>query len=276
MKLGALGWIGLIIGGLGGLIGMTVGIMASPVFGSVFALIFIIIFGGVFWSFFFKPMMVRSKLSKTGVPAQARIISVSDTGTTVNNNPQIKLLLEVTPPMGAPYQVETKQLISRLQTSSFQPGTMLPVIIDPNDKNLIEINYDNSSSQSSAYSTGGYNPGGVSQATDRVLTGPLTGMGQAEADAMISQQNQQNITLASYGTETKAIVTKYTWLGIYVNGENPYAEIEVEVLPQSGSPFRSKTQAGISAASVQKYQPGAEIYVKYDPNDQSRIVISHS
>jgi len=276
MKLGVGGWIGLIVGGLGGLIGMTVGIMASPIFGSVFALIFIVVFGGVFWSFLFKPMMVRNKLAKTGVPAQARIVSLSDTGVTINNNPQIKLLLEVTPPMGAPYMVETKMVISRLQTATFQPGTTIPVIVDPNDKNLVEINYDDSSSQSYANSSGGYAPGGVSQATDRVLTGPLTGMSAAEADAMILKQNQQNVTLASYGTETKAIVTKYTWLGIYVNGENPYVEIEVEVLPSSGSPFKAKTQAGIMATSVPKYQPGAEIYVKYDPNDTSKVVISHS
>jgi hypothetical protein len=270
MKLGAGAWIGIIIGGIGGLIGMTVAIMASPMFGSVFALIFIVIFGGVFWSFFFKPMMVRNKLSKTGVPAQARILSLSDTGVTINMNPQIKLLLEVTPPMGAPYQVEMKQVISRLQVSEYQPGTVLPVIVDPNDKNLIEINYDGGAQSS------GYSAGGVAQATDKVMTGPWAGMSREESNALIKSANDANIKLASYGQETKAIVTKYTWLGIYVNGENPYAEIEVEVLPMSGSPFKGKTQALINAASVQKYQPGAEIYVKYDPNDTSKVVITHS
>lgn len=273
MRLGVGGWIGLIVGGLGGLIGMTVGIMASPLFGSIFALFFIVVFGGVFWSFFFKPMMTRNKLSKTGVPAQARILSLSDTGVTINMNPQIKLLLEVTPPMGSTYQVEMKKVISRLDTASYQPGNILSVIVDPNDKNLIEI--ADGSTSAGGYG-GGYAPGGVAQATDKVLTGPLTGMSAAEANAMILKQNDQNVALASYGTETKAIVTKYTWLGIYVNGENPYVEIEVEVLPLSGSPFRAKTQAGIMATSVKKYQPGAEIYVKYDPNDTSKVVISHS
>ena len=129
MRLGIGGWIGLIVGGLGGLIGMTVAIMASPVFGSIFTLFFIVVFGGVFWSFYFKPMMVRNKLSKTGVPAQARILSLSDTGVTVNMNPQIKLLLEVTPPMGSTYQVEMKKVISRLDTASYQPGNILSVII---------------------------------------------------------------------------------------------------------------------------------------------------
>ena len=274
MRLGAGGWIGVIVGGLGGLIGMTVGIIASPVFGSIFALIFIVVFGGVFWSFFFKPMMTRNKLSKTGVPATARIVQLSDTGVTINNNPQIKMLLEVTPPMGQPYMVEMKKVISRLDTYSYQPGMSVSVIVDPNDKNLIEM-AEGSNTPAGGYG-GGYVPGGVAQSTDKVLTGPLTGMSAAEANAMILKQNEQNVTLASYGTETKAIVTKYTWLGIYVNGENPYAEIEVQVMPPYGSSFRAKTQAGIMATSVQKYQPGAEIYVKYDPNDTSKVVISHS
>jgi archaellin len=275
MRMGIGGWIGLIVGGLGGLIGMTVAIMASPVFGSVFALIFIVIFGGMFWSFFFKPMMTRNKLAKTGVPAQARIVSLADTGVTINMNPQIKLTLEVTPPMGAPYMVETKQVISRLDTASYQPGTILPVIVDPNDKNLIEINYD-SSAQTAGYSSGGYAPGGVAQATDKILTGPYAGMSAADANAMIAKNNEENIQLMSYGTESKAIVTKYTWLGVYVNGENPFVEVEVEVMPSSGTPYKAKAQGVVQTASVPKYQPGAEIYIKYDPNNPNKITMFHS
>ncbi len=268
------GWIGLIVGGLGGLIGLTVAIMASPVFGSVFAVIFIVIFGGMFWTLFFKPMMTRNKLAKTGVPASARVVSVSDTGVTVNNNPQIKMVLEVTPPMGAPYMVQMKQIISRLDTFSYQPGITLPVIVDPNNKNLIEINYDSNAQTSNLGS--GYQPGGVAQPTDKIMTGPYAGMSAADANAMIAKNNEENIQLMSYGTESKAIVTKYTWLGVYVNGENPFVEVEVQVMPTTGTPYKGKAMGVIQTASVPKYQPGAEIYVKYDPNNPSKITMYHS
>jgi hypothetical protein len=273
MKLGVGGWIGVIIGGLGGLIGMVVAIMASPVFGSIFTLIFIVIFGGVFWSFFFKPMMVRNKLSKTGVAATARIVSLSDTGVTVNMNPQIKLLLEVTPPMGAPYQVEMKQVISRLDTASYQPGTILSVIVDPNDKNLIEINYDGGGSSSGASS---YGTTGASAPQNSVTTGPWSGMSAAEADKKLIEINAQNVSLMSTGEPAKAIITKYTWLGIYVGEDNPAAQLELEVLPGSGSPFKATTIGILKATSVPKYQPGCEIYVAYDRNDTSKVTVTHS
>ncbi len=274
MKMNAAGWIGVIIGGLGGLIGMTVAIMASPVFGSIFALVFIVVFGGVFWSFFIKPAMVRSKLAKTGVPATAKIVSLADTGVTVNMNPQIKLTLEVTPPMGAPYMVEMKQVISRLDTASYAPGNILSVIVDPNDKNLIELNTDGGGS---SYGGSSYGGGNTVAAQNTVPTGPWAGMGADEANKRLLDLNTQNVALMSSGEPGKAIVLKYTWMGIYVGPENnQVAQLDLEVLPQSGSTFKAQTICVIKATSVSKYQPGAEIFVAYDRNDNSKVTVTHS
>ncbi len=268
MKMNAAGWIGVIVGGLGGLVGMTFAIMASPIFGSIFTLIFIFVFGGVFWSFFIKPAMVRSKLAKTGVPATARIVSLADTGVTVNMNPQIKLTLEVTPPMGAPYMVEMKQVISRLDTASYAPGNVLSVIVDPNDKNLIELNSDGGSSN------GG---GNTTAAQNTVPTGPWQGMSADEADRKLLELNTQNVALMSSGEPGKAIVLKYTWMGIYVGPENnQVAQLDLEVLPQSGSSFKAQTIGVIKASSVSRYQPGCEVYVAYDRNDNSKVTVTHS
>lgn len=73
-----------------------------------------------------------------------------------------------------------------------------------------------------------------------------------------------------------AIIKKYTWLGIYVNGNNPYAEIEVEVLPSDGPAFEAKVKGTTSEQSVPKYQPEQEIFVKYDASDKSKVAIDHS
>ncbi|MBL8017104.1 MAG: hypothetical protein JNK43_07545 [Ignavibacteria bacterium] len=79
-----------------------------------------------------------------------------------------------------------------------------------------------------------------------------------------------------YGTSSKAIVTKYTWLGIYVNGQNPAVELEVQVTPSNIPAFSAKTIGVIMEQSVPKFQPGEEIYVKYDPNMPSKVTIEHS
>ena len=71
------------------------------------------------------------QLQKTGLAAQATILRIWDTGMTVNDDPVVGFLLEVRPPGGAPYQAETKLLVSRLSIPQVQPGAIVPVRYDP-------------------------------------------------------------------------------------------------------------------------------------------------
>ncbi|MFO1518411.1 MAG: hypothetical protein U1F57_01905 [bacterium] len=138
MKLGLGAKIGLVIGLIGGLIGLSVGIWASPMFGIPFAFVFILIFGLTF-GLLFKNMAQSNRLLKTGEPAQATILQLWDTGVTLNQNPQIGLLLEVRPMTRPAYQAQTKMFISRLQTSMFQPGMVLNVRFDPNNPSKVAV-----------------------------------------------------------------------------------------------------------------------------------------
>lgn len=255
MRMSLMGKIGLIIGLLGGLAGITVAVIAAPVMGSIFALIFIVVFGGVYWSIF-RPMMMQNKLLKTGISANAVIKELHDTGVTVNNAPQIKLLLEVFPPTGLPYLVETKMLISRLQTSSFQPGMELAVKIDPDDKDKVVVDLS----------------GGVSYGSDT----SSAGMNQKETEAMLQKINEENLKIMALGESSRAIVTNYKWLGVYVNGNNPLVSLDLEVIPDSRRPFKAQAKGVIAEHSVSKFQAGKEIYVKFDPDDTSKVTVEHS
>jgi hypothetical protein len=68
---------------------------------------------------------------KDGIEAQAKILDVWDTRVTVNDNPQIGLLLEISPPGGSPLQVKLKMVVSRLNAALVQPGIMADVRYDP-------------------------------------------------------------------------------------------------------------------------------------------------
>lgn len=262
---------GMIIGLIGGAIGLVVGFIAvlstKAILPAIIMVVVVGIMGTVFWKVLFGPMMLSRRLAKSGFATTARVVEVHDTGVTVNNAPQVKMLLEVTPPNGSTYLVETKQLISRLQTSMFQPGSMIPVLIDLNDKNSIVLNYEGSggaSGQTSSY------------APNMVTIGPWAGMSQADAERKLVDIDAKNKEIFAYGTSSKAIVTKYTWLGIYVNGNNPASELEFEVMPADRPAFHGKTIGVFMETSVPKYQVGEEIYVKYDPNDISKVTIEHS
>jgi hypothetical protein len=249
--------IGLVVGLIGAAVGLTAAIISDPIFGIFMSVIFIAVFGGTFGRIFGR-MATQNRLLKTGVSARAVIKELRDTGVTVNNAPQVKLLLEVSPPTGAPYLVETKTLISRLETPSFQPGTELPVKIDPNNKNKIAI--DRSGGASYAGGTGGI----------------ASGMSEQEAQAMLTKVNDENTRITAYGQSSKAIITNYKWLGVYVNGNNPFVELNMEVIPDSDKPFKASAKGVVKDTSVPKYQPGKEIWVKYDPEDHSKVAIDHS
>ena len=259
--------IGLIGGGIGILVALVAVIATKSYFGIIMIVVVVGIMGTVFWKVLFGPMMLSNRLAKNGYATNARVMQVSDTGVTVNNSPQVKLLLEVTPPNGATYLVETKQLISRLQTSMFQPGMMVPVLIDLNDKNAVSLNYE------------GVNPGGgqnMNTTQAGVTIGPWAGISKEEADRRLVDNDAKVKELLKYGVSSNAYVTKYTWLGIYVNGQNEAAEIEVQVTPKDRPAFSAKAIGVIMQQSVPKFQPGEEIFVKYDPNNITNVTIEHS
>lgn len=256
MKLNVIAKIGIITGLLGGLIGIVVAIASDPVGGGIIALVMILVFEGVFWTFF-RPMMQRSRLLKTGISADGTVLKIWDTGVTINDNPQIGLLVEVRPQTGMPFQSETKLVISRLDVGAYQPGMKVNVRYDPNDPSKVAIE--------SVAGGGGfamkqnYSPSEIKQ-----------------MEEMLTKINNENTALMAYGESARAIVLKYMPMGINVNGNNPAVTLELEVLPDSRKSFKGTAKGVIAEQSVSKFQPGEEIYVKFDPNDTSKVTIVHS
>jgi len=83
-----------------------------------------------------RPAIRRRRLNAIGLPGTARIDSVEDTGTTINENPLVRYDCTVMPEVGMPYQASTKELTSRLHPAAMQVGTVVPVKIDPNDPQI--------------------------------------------------------------------------------------------------------------------------------------------
>lgn len=250
-------WIGII----GGIIGLLVGIGAVLTSGGsegpYIAGGMFLLFGGMFYLFyrlFFKPMINSARLQKTGIPGKARILEVKDTGVTINNNPQVKLMLEVKNSFGQKYTTQCRVLVSRINPNAYMPGMELPVKIDPKNEMNVVIDFTGSSQSPGAFA-------------------------HPNADALkseLEQMQKDNEAISQSGRPARAIIKKYTWLGVNVNGNNPYVELELEVLPDNSSSFSGKAKGVIAEASVNKYQPGQEIFVKYDLYDNNKVVIDHS
>ena len=80
------------------------------------------------------------RLRQVGVPAEAEIVRIWDTGTTINDDPVIGMEVEVLPSGGDPFRaVVPKTWISVLDIPQFQPGRIIAVRYDPADPSRAAI-----------------------------------------------------------------------------------------------------------------------------------------
>ena len=258
MKMNTGGWIGVIAGIVGLLIGIGVVIVTAGETGIYIGLGMLVLLGGLFFLFyqlFFKSLINSRRLQKTGIPGKARILEVRDTGVTINNNPQVKLILEVKNSFGQKYNTQCRVVVSRINPGAYSPGMEVPVRIDPKNELNVALDFTTTPTSTQQHS-------------------PVSAPDALKAE--LEKIQSENNAIALSGRPARAIIKKYTWLGAYVNGNNPYAELELEVLPENAPSFSGTAKGVIAEAAVYKYQPGQEIVVKYDLYDNSKLVIDHS
>ncbi|MBN8582537.1 MAG: hypothetical protein J0L96_17860 [Anaerolineae bacterium] len=87
----------------------------------------------------FKGMASNRNVMQTGVSAPAVILSVQDTGVTMNDNPQARIRLRVMPMGGDAFEAEVTQIIGRFQVAMLVPNASVMVKFDPNDKTKVAI-----------------------------------------------------------------------------------------------------------------------------------------
>ncbi|KXK22189.1 MAG: hypothetical protein UZ15_CFX003001090 [Chloroflexi bacterium OLB15] len=125
------------IGGMvGGTVGLTVGIIiVSFIFAGVIAFVVIR------WSRKYSGKDAASQeLLRTGIPAQARIVQITETNMYINEMPVLNLLLEVYPQNGQPpYQAWVQRRVPMYQMMQYQIGASLPVRFNPADPTKIAI-----------------------------------------------------------------------------------------------------------------------------------------
>lgn len=78
---------------------------------------------------------------QNGEPARAKVLKLIDTGSSVNDSPKVILQLEIYPPEGAAYPAEIKFYVPRLNVAQVQPGNMVAVKINRQDKTKIAVDF---------------------------------------------------------------------------------------------------------------------------------------
>ena len=210
-----------------------------------------LVFGGMFLRW-----RVKQRVLQTGVAATATIVRVWDTGTRINDNPQVGMHLQVQPSTGAPFQAEIKETVSIVQMPMFQPGAQLEVKYDPAQPNNVAI---------------------VSVISGSGATGGPGLMNKQQAEQLLSRYQADNQRILSSGVSAPAKILQYMPLGVNVNGNNPAVNLIVEVQPAGGASFTAQAHGNVIAeASVYKFQPGQMVTVRYDPEDLTEVALERS
>ncbi|MEV0588251.1 hypothetical protein [Nonomuraea sp. NPDC050310] len=81
------------------------------------------------------------QLLTTGLPREAEVESMGDTGVTVNGQPLVSFGVLVRPGDAAPYRVTHRQTLPRIPMGLIVPGAVVPVRVDPANAARVHIDW---------------------------------------------------------------------------------------------------------------------------------------
>ncbi len=193
-------------------------------------------------------MSLSQSTPTTNAPVQAVILRAWQTGRYFGHDMEIGLTLEVRPAGIPPFTTTIKHIVTPLTASQFQPGQVLGVTIDPNNPRKVTIT--------------------------EVMLG-VTAATLDKAQQVVNEIVALQTRLSARGAVATARVVAAQPMEITVNGDNPVMSCVLEVHPEGGAPFAAVAKAAIARSSVDKYAPGTLLYVKYDPQDPTQVMIDH-
>ena len=82
------------------------------------------------------------KLRTTGIPGQATVLSVGQTGVYINEMPQMKLTLRVEAKGTEPFEIDKKATVPFSALAKVTPGAVFPVYLDPEKPDDVSLDWE--------------------------------------------------------------------------------------------------------------------------------------
>jgi hypothetical protein len=185
----------------------------------------------------------KKRILADGIQASAVVINVQDTGMTVNDNPRVKLTLQVQPEGEVPFEVTKKQTVSRVAIPRI--GDQYLVRYDPADTSTVEFDTAAVQQQNQA----------------------------AEAQLAQAAASQVPADLAANGIlgRGSCVEVQQTPIGQLVDCAMTVGVRLVDGTP----PYQTSTRVSLSADNAAKLVPRQTLFtVRADPQNNQRVAIS--
>jgi hypothetical protein len=88
---------------------------------------------GIFFLYNRRRRKKADDLMATGQQGEATVLSLEDTGMLINNNPRVRIDLEVRIPGYQPYRVKKTMTLPMIRMSQVQVGSVVNIIADPRE-----------------------------------------------------------------------------------------------------------------------------------------------
>ena len=168
------------------------------------------------------------RIRETGIPATAHILEMTQTGTYVNEQPQVKFKLRIEAPGMTPYEIDKRAVVPLIALGQLSSGQPLSVHINREDANEVEIDW--SGGGAAAPMTVSSQSGEAVQVTDPAAR-------QAALDAM--RQHGVNpsgggVDLRSNPAARQAVLEALQKHGVDVAHETAAADPSTAVQPTEG------------------------------------------
>ena len=213
------------------------------------------------------------RVKATGVPGQARITGMRQTGVYLNEQPQVELNLAVTTEMHGEYPVTVKEYVPLMLLGVLSSGRPLPVKVDPSNQQNVIIEWE----AAMAGGTGGGMTGmGATGGMSTMSAGQQAAvaaaqMGQAPP-AGESPQDTKRRVLATGTSGTARIMTAQP-TGQSDDQGRPVYDLTLEINVPGFPTMQGPARVGIPHERIDQLEPGDTVPIKADPANPSVMAV---
>ncbi len=118
--------------------------IAGYIISTVFILFPVILVAGLI-IYYMRQSEIEARLIRNGIQGIAEILGREQTGTYVNNQPEIHFRLRISLPGKDAYTTDHNEVVSLLDIGAINPGVKLPVYVDPSDQNNMLLKFTSES-----------------------------------------------------------------------------------------------------------------------------------
>jgi hypothetical protein len=217
-------------------------------------LVLVVLGAALFWWVY-----IPWHIFENGEPAQARVVEVWDTNTTVNDEPLIGLRLEVQPTNAPAFQVERSCRWSLQSQHLFRSGAQVEVRLDPRfPGRVIMVSADCDQAFTSMWLTA---LGTIGFIVLSFIFAPV-----------LANRFLFHSDLHRKGIPARAVVVK-TWDTNVTINNKPQVGVFLHLRSETGEEMDIESKLVVPYASLASLYPGAEMQVKYDPRKPSRLIV---